>query len=93
MSLKGDGGNVDIQKGSPDESYRFDNVADPANPPRNVQPVETWRPWAESQTANAFDSLQFGKEKGYHSARTPSPLPTWAALINKADHERQPLQP
>tara|TARA_R100000027_G_scaffold5591_1_gene4608 strand:- start:32833 stop:34224 length:1392 start_codon:yes stop_codon:yes gene_type:complete len=87
----GAGGNVDLLKGTPDESYRFDDTADSANPPMYTQPIEPWRPWAEPETANAYDSLQFGKEKGYNSERTPSPLRLWAAIIDKADRERLPI--
>ncbi|MDQ8207300.1 right-handed parallel beta-helix repeat-containing protein [Coraliomargarita sp. SDUM461003] len=86
----GAGGNVDLLGESEDRSYRYDETADLTNAPQYTQFVEPWRPWAEPDTASAFDSQQYGKEKGYHSKRTPSPLPVWAELIAKADRERLP---
>ncbi|MDF3129061.1 right-handed parallel beta-helix repeat-containing protein [Kiritimatiellaeota bacterium B1221] len=88
----GAGGNVDLLKDSPDVSPRFDKTANLENPPQYTRFVEPWRPWAEPQTASAFDSQTFGKTKGYHSTRNPSPLPLWAAIIAKADRERLPLK-
>ena len=71
----GAGGNVDQLKNTPEQSPRFDKTAELTNAPQYTQFVEPWRPWSEPETANAFDSQQYGREKGYHSERTPSPLP------------------
>lgn len=87
----GAGSNVDLLEGTTDASYRIDNTADTDNSPKYTQFVEPWRPWIEPETSNAFDSVQYGKDKGYHSERTPSPLPTWAEMIAKADEERLPI--
>lgn len=65
--FSGSPASVNMNAGTANESFYYDNTVNMANPPRFINPVLAWKPWIADPTG--YDNQTYGLTKGYNPTR------------------------